>query len=228
VLCLPNFLAIPELRNGADRDARGAVRARLGIPPTDLVLLFVGSIIHRKGVDLLVESFAQLSKEHPDVWLVLVGPSDASESTNVDPAYIDALRAKLLSAHGADRVKWTGAVAERGELAGYFSAADVFVFPTRAEGLGNVLVEAAAAGLPAVATDLPGVTDTVVVDGETGLLVSPDDARALTRAIVRLIEDTSLRVRMGLSARTRAGLFSFDNYCHRLREFYLRVIDSQL
>jgi len=123
-------------------------------------------------------------------------------------------------------VIWTGAVTDKHELVGYYSAADVFVFPTRMEGLGNVLVEAAAAGLPAVATNLPGITDTVVVDGETGFLVPPEDVGAFTQAVERLISDPTLAARMSRSARARSHIFGFESYCSRLKDFYMSIMGA--
>jgi glycosyltransferase involved in cell wall biosynthesis len=112
---------------------------------------------------------------------------------------------------------------DRDALARHYSVADIFVFPTRAEGLGNVLIEAAAAGLPAVVTNLPGITDCAVADGETGLLFPPEDTDALTRAIEQLVSDPALRARMSQAARAHSKRFGFEEYCRQLKAFYLKV-----
>jgi glycosyltransferase involved in cell wall biosynthesis len=120
-------------------------------------------------------------------------------------------------------VVWTGMVRDKYAVARFYSAADVFVFPTRAEGFGNVLIEAAAAGLPAVVTNLHGITDCAVTDGETGILFPPDDIDALTQAVERLVTDPTLRAKMGQAARAHSKRFGFENYCGHLRSFYLKV-----
>jgi glycosyltransferase involved in cell wall biosynthesis len=227
VLCLPNFLVIPELEGGRNEGLRVATRARYEIPPEDPVLLFSGTAIRRKGLDLLVEVFIRVAQSHPRAWLVLVGPCSRAEAgAGLDLSFVDEQRRRLHEAHLSDRVIWTGMVTDRRELVGYYSAADVFVFPTRAEGMPNVLAEAAAAGLPVVATDLPGCTDYAVANGETGWLVPPEDVAAFTQAVERIISDQELAASMGRSARLRSRLFDFDSYCSRLRDFYVRTLES--
>jgi glycosyltransferase involved in cell wall biosynthesis len=226
VLCLPNFLAIAGLEAGRNESLRAAVRARHQIPSEDPVLLFVGAATRRKGLDILVESYIRATGDHPRTWLILVGPCDRTAVASFDLSYVDEQRRRLHEAHLSDRVIWTGMVTDKRELVGYYSAADIFVFPTRREGSPNVLVEAMAAGLPVVATRLPGCTDNVVVDGETGFLTPLDDAGALTKSVERLISDPSLQARMSSSARVRSRLFGFESYCSRLKDFYLSIMGT--
>jgi glycosyltransferase involved in cell wall biosynthesis len=228
VLCLPNFLAIPELAAGRDDGLRSAMRVRHHIPPEDAVLLFIGAAIRRKGLDILVESYLRVAERHPRAWLVLVGPCSVAEAgAGFDLTFVDGLRHRLHEARLSDRVIWTGMVTDRRELVGYYSAADIFVFPTRREGSPNVLVEAMAAGLPVVATNLPGCTDNIVVDGEDGFLVPAEDSGALARALDRLIADPALRAKMGISGRKRSGSFGFESYCRKLKGFYLNTMKTR-
>jgi glycosyltransferase involved in cell wall biosynthesis len=90
-----------------------------------------------------------------------------------------------------------------------------------------VLIEAAAAGLPVVATNLPGITDAVVADGESGFLIPMDDVGAIARAVERLISDPSLSATIGASARVRSRLFGFESYCRSLKDFYLHVMGTK-
>ncbi|UCG42189.1 MAG: glycosyltransferase family 4 protein [candidate division WOR-3 bacterium] len=229
VRVLANFLAIPGLGAGRDPGLREEIRARHRIPTEDHVLLFIGAAIRRKGLDVLVESYIRVARDHPRTWLVLVGPCTKTEAgEGFDESYVDTQRDRLEGARLSDRVIWAGMVPDRREMAGYYNAADVFVLPTRAEGLGNVLIEAAAAGLPSVATNLPGITDVVVVDGETGFLVPPENAGAVAKAVERIVSEPSLLARMSSSARSRSRLFNFESYCRRLKDFYLQVSKAQL
>jgi glycosyltransferase involved in cell wall biosynthesis len=223
VLCLPNFIALPGLEAGRNGGLRAAVRVRLRIPPEDPVLLFVGSAIRRKGLDILVESYIRIAEQQPLAWLILVGMMDRTAVADFDVSYVDEQRRRLREAHVSDRVIWAGMITDRRELVGYYSAADVFVFPTRREGSPNTLVEAMAAGLPVVATKLPGCTDNLVVEGETGFLTPLDDVSAFAQAVERLVSDRALLARMGASGQSRSRLFNFESYCSRLKDFYMSI-----
>jgi glycosyltransferase involved in cell wall biosynthesis len=101
----------------------------------------------------------------------------------------------------ADRVELTGT---REDVAQILARADVFVLSSRSEGMPMSALEAMAAGLPVVATAVGGVPE-LVVDGETGFLVPPGDAPALSRALDRILGDPDLRRRLGEAGRQRAG-----------------------
>lgn len=118
-------------------------------------------------------------------------------------------------AAGLESVEFGGFVDNLGD---YLAAADALVLPSLHEGLGSVLLDAFAAGLPVVASDIPGVRD-VVRDGETGVLVPPSDAGALARALLRLRDDADLRERLA-----RAGLEAATHYTPaRMAERYLAL-----
>jgi glycosyltransferase involved in cell wall biosynthesis len=223
VACIPHFLALPQLEHGQDANAAERMRRELSIPHDATVLLFVGAVIRRKGVDLLAECFARLALKRHDLWLIIVGPNNRAEARSYDEAFGEAIGKRIDRAGAASRVIWTGTVRDKCVLAQYYSAADIFVFPTRAEGLANVLIEAAAAGLPAVVTNLQGITDTVVVDGETGFLFPAEDIDALTLAVEQLVSDPTLRTRMAQAARAQSKRFGFEDYCRHLKAFYLEV-----
>jgi len=223
VACIPHFVAIPQLQHGRDDAGRHALRQELSIPSDATVLLFIGAIIRRKGVDLLAESFARLAQRQHDLWLIAVGPSGKKEAASHEEVFVQDLKERIDGAHASSRVVWTGTVRDKNVLARYYSAADIFVLPTRAEGLANVLIEASSAGIPVVATDLPGITDVPVADGETGFLTPLEDVDALTQAIERLVTDPSMRAKMGKAARERSKRFGFEDYHRDLKAFYLKV-----
>jgi hypothetical protein len=104
-------------------------------------------------------------------------------------------------------------------VAPFLAAADLLVMPSRNEGLGKALVEAMALGRAVVATRVGGIPS-VVVDGETGSLVSPDDPAALARAVTELLKDPGLRHRMGDAGRRRAEQFSLAVMESRLLDLY--------
>jgi len=222
-LVLPGFLVFdpPSL---PDLARRQHVRQQWGIPGHAQVLLFVGSIIRRKGVDLLVDLFTQLASKQPDLWLMLVGAYTRAENPRLDEEFVASQQDKLVRAGLNGRVIWTGLVRDEDKLVDAYLASDAFIFPTRAEGQGYVILEAMGCGLPVVCSYLPGVTDVMVVHNKTGYLVKPDDLEGFVTATTKLLDDPELRERMGMAGYKRAiSEFGFDAYCRRLADFYRTV-----
>ena len=178
--------APPEAPGGEDR---AALRARLGLAPAEVVLLFVGSLSRRKGVADLVANQIRLRASAP-LRLLIVGP-------DLEDDYAAEVR-RAAAASGAGIV-FTGYT---DDPLPYYRAADMFVFASHAEGFGNVLLEAMANGLPVVSRRLPGVTDWFIDDGRTGLLFDTDEE--YRAAVLRLAADPDLRARIGAAARTAA------------------------
>jgi phosphatidylinositol alpha-mannosyltransferase len=113
------------------------------------------------------------------------------------------------------------------DLPSYHAAADVFVAPaTGQESFGYVLVEAMAAGVPVVASDIAGYRE-VVRSGIEGLLVPPSDPAALAEAVSRVLSDRVLAARLSEAGRTRAAVFGWDHVVPRIEAVYQRVIDTR-
>lgn len=122
-----------------------------------------------------------------------------------------------------EHINFTGFVKE---VAQYFHLAHFFVLPSRSEGLPNALLEAMACGLPAVATHVGGIPK-VVIDGETGLLVPPDDEEALADAIKRLLDSPSLCRKMGKAARRHIEAhYSIESVTDQHIALYQKVAGS--
>lgn len=188
-----------------------AVRAELGVPADALHFLFLARFKRDKGVGELARAFRDLAARHAGVHLTLVGPDE------------EDLRPELMATLGTclDRVRFVGMTAEHER---YLAAADVLCLPSHREGFGKVIIDAAAAGCPTVASKIYGVTD-AVEDGRTGLLHPPGDVAALTRCLERFIAEPGLAGQMGHEARARAErLFSERRVTEGLAEFYARVL----
>jgi glycosyltransferase involved in cell wall biosynthesis len=180
---LGRFRADPQWR----RDARG----ELGLPAGALVALFLGRITRDKGVLDLAHAFRAVAGAIPQAYLVYVGPDEQG----LEPALREAA-----GEHGARlRIRGLTEAPER-----YIAAADLLALPSYREGFGNVLIEAAAAGVPALASRIYGIED-ALRDGETGLLHPPGDVAAIAAGLRRLLEDAALRARLGRQARERAA-----------------------
>jgi glycosyltransferase involved in cell wall biosynthesis len=166
-------------------------------------ILYVGFLRPEKGIEYLLEALPQLGKEIP--WeLEIVGPSEF-------PEYSRKLDAMATAGGLGGRIRWSGYVPNGKRLWERMRAADVFVLPTLSEGTPHVLVEARANGLPCISTNVGGVP-TTVTHGYDALLVPPKDARALVRAIERIVADGQLRralIRNGLAAARKQTLDRF-------------------
>lgn len=165
------------------------VRAQWKIPREAPLIGFVGRLTRDKGLPELIESFHQILRAEPSAHLLLVGWFDASED-----ALGKDLRARI---ENHPRMRCTGLVQD---TAPYYRAMDVLVLPTWREGFPNVVLEAAATGIPVVTTACTGARDSVVPE-VTGLLIPPGSSEAISEAVLKLVRDAQLRRRMGEAAR---------------------------
>ncbi len=198
----------------ADAAARQAVREELGIGREHTVILFLGRLNADKGTPELAQAFAEIAASREDAVLLLVGAEEDVPFSNVQQicgGFSSRLR----------RVSYTP-TPER-----YMAAADIFCLPSHREGFGQVIIEAAACEVPAVATRIYGITD-AVAEGETGLLVPVGDEAMLRQRLLELLKDEPLRRRMGKAARLRAlELFSSEKVTAEMQEIYARLMERQ-
>jgi glycosyltransferase involved in cell wall biosynthesis len=157
-------------------------------------LLAAGRLTHQKGFDLLIRAFGSATALTQDLQLVIAGEGPEAQS-------LRDLAAEL--GVGA-RVSFPGRVRELSRL---LKSAVAFILPSRYEGFPNVLLEALAAGVPCVAADCPGATREILDNGAYGLLVPPEDSRALADAIRRMVTDSGLRTRF-----SQAGAGAVERY----------------
>jgi glycosyltransferase involved in cell wall biosynthesis len=195
---------------GADEIAK--FRARCGVPDEAALVLFAGRLDPQKGHATAILAMPRIAAAR-DARLVLLGrgPMEAE------------LRAIAAATRGSN-VVFAGFAKDPGPA---FAAADVVVLPSKWEGLGLALVEAAQHGRPAVATRVGGIPE-VVLDGVTGVLVPPGDVAAFGDAVARLLTDDELRRRMGDAARESAAKrFSVERYAKDVEDLYVRLLRSR-
>ncbi len=158
--------------NGVKQPARpaGVLRGELGVGPDVPIVVGAGRLERRKGFDVLVDAFARVSVGGARLVVAGMGPEEA------------ALRRQAAALGVADRVHWLGF---REDVAGLLADADVFALSSRKEGMANVMLEAMAAGLYVVATDISGVAEALGPNGRpaAGWIVAPDDAAAMGAAL---------------------------------------------
>ena len=170
----------------------------LGIAPDDLPwILFVGFFSEDKRPELLFEAWLRTYTAGTRTALIFVGATKSAYH-EVDPAIADRIRARARE-QGLDPV--VQLVGEVPDVERYYQACDVFVMPSRREAFGMALAEAMSCARPSIATRIDGVTDMIVDDGRTGVLVQPDDAAGLADAIGLLLTDPGRAERIGAAAR---------------------------
>jgi phosphatidylinositol alpha-mannosyltransferase len=196
--------------NGVDVERFARPGASVAGLPDGRILLWVGRLDPQKGFPIMVRAFGRLATEFPDLSLVVAGDGRDRHATD------------LLNEDARTRVRMLGSVPNV-ELPAYLAAADVFASPaTGHESFGIVLVEALAAGVPVVASDIPGYRE-VIRAGVDGLLVPPSDAAALASAIRRVLAEPDLASGLAHAGRARAREFSWDVVVPRIEAIYERV-----
>ena len=193
---------------------REDARARLG-HPGGRVLLFVGRIQPLKGLDLAVRALAEI--DDAVLWAV-GGPSGAD-----GPAELERVQ-KLAADLGVAERLLILPPRPHLELADYYRAADVCLVPSRTESFGLVALEAAACGTPVVAASVGGLRS-IVVDGETGLLVEGRDPLEWATAVALLLDDRDLATSMGARASARSGRWSWCMTAARLRRLCSDLVE---
>ena len=191
-------------------------------PLTDLLdgrhnILFVGRQERRKGLNILLRAYARIRRERNDTRLVVVGPSGS-----LGERYRQWVRRQ-----GWEHVVFTGTVSDD-DLPRYYQAASLCCMPAIGEeSFGIVLVEAMAAGVPIVASDIPGFRH-VLRSGREGLMVPPGDPDSLASAILTLLADERQRAAMGEQGRQRAAEFRIEATAERMLDLYDQYRDRQV
>ena len=204
---LGNGVDMSRFASADDRDGRRArVRAELGASDDTVVVGAVGRMVLEKGYAELFEAWDRLRADLPQAMLVVVGPDDDDKADSVPRELVDRAR--------ATGVKFLGM---RSDVEDLYCGFDVYVLASHREGFPRSAMEAAAGGLPIIATDIRGCRQ-VVADGQTGLLVPVRSPEGLERALRDLVGDDDRRRTMGQAAAVRA-LQEFDQQ---------RVIDLTL
>jgi glycosyltransferase involved in cell wall biosynthesis len=197
------------------------IRCELGLPPDRLISIFVGGLTRRKGVDTLLDCWRRISHSYPKVQLILIGPINDQDNKFYDEVSF-SVQQRINECE-------TGTVINLGyveKVEKYLQSADIFVFPSRAEGLPNVLLEAMACGLPSIASNISGIVD-VASDRVEALLVEPDNVTQLVRAMECLLESRELREKLGIAARQRVELnFSLESVAQRYIAKYRELIND--
>jgi glycosyltransferase involved in cell wall biosynthesis len=213
IVCIPN--GIDTSRFQPNPMVRQAVREQLGCAPDAFVWLTVGRLEPVKNHLGLLSAFREVAAVHPNARLLIAGQGSLQAATEQRIAELGL----------ADRVRLLGT---RRDIPDLLNAADAFVLPSLWEGMPLTLLEASAAALPIVATDVGGNSE-VVLDGKTGYLVPPQEAKALTQAMLRvMLLSENDRIAMGLAGRAHVVQnFDLEQVVDRWESLYRELLQRK-
>ncbi len=176
------------------------------VPENKVIIGTVGRLTAVKGQDVLLKAVYELKQNGREVFLLLLGEGERRQELE----------------EIADRLQLTECVrflGWRSDVGAVMKSFDIFCLPSLNEGMGKVVVEAMAMGLPIVASNVGGITD-LVRDGENGLLVPSGDAKALAKALATLCDDQQMRRKMGEAGKLIAPLYNLDEMLKKIDTLY--------
>ncbi len=222
---IPNGVDARRFRPVESADQRAELLHRLGLSPENRHLVFIGTIEKDKGVELLVEAATIVCRSQRDVRFLLIGPDGSGPGeAHVRPEFVQALRGRIRSAGLLDRIVLLG---HRTNADEYLRCATMFVFPSRSEGFGTVLIEAMACGLPCVALNIPNVTANIISSGHDGIIIPTEEPGAFAQQILSLLSDPALAARLGTAARaTVQERFAIETVASQYAELYRKLARS--
>ncbi len=208
VVAIPNGIPCEQFEQTAGRNG---VRRELGLAENALVVGYAGRIERVKRLDLLLDAFAQLLPDYPQLRLLILGEGSMKAE----------LQALAIRWGMGQAVVWAGF---RADMTHMLAAMDVYVQPSSNEGLSLSILEAMAAGRPVVATTV-GAAREVLADGETGLLVPPNSAEMLAAAMRRLLSDSALQQHLATAALQLVNeQYSIGRMAAAYRQLYTRAL----
>ena len=191
-------------------------RSRLGLPCDKKIILFFGNVVAYKGPDVLLNAFEIIKKSYPDVILLYAGRGGMQ-------ADLQKLSEEMSI---SDSVIFAGFVEEELKPL-YYHSADIFCLPsvTLAEAFGIVNLEAMACGLPVVSSKLGGIPD-VIQNGKNGIIVEPGNVEALANALLKLLEDDELQVKMSLEGKSMSEDYSWTKIAEETEKIYENLLEN--
>jgi len=206
-----NGIDLPDFKESDIAQARAALRAELGLPEQAIVILTLARLAPNKGHRYLVEAMPEVLRTHPNVHFVFAGEHDQAEPL------IAQIKTLGLGSH-------IHLLGFRSDVHHLLAASDFFALPSLVEGFSLALVEALAAGLPTVATNVGGASE-VIQSGQGGILVPPADSAALAAALKHLLSLNEAEIqRQRQAARQAAQPFSTQAMAEKTLRVYSEVV----
>lgn len=205
------FGIAPEWFAPVDQEENARIRAELGLRSSTVVILCPARLSPEKRHDLLIKAAEIVVNRAPETVFLFAGDGDLRSD----------IERRVAASTAREHIRLLG---HRSDIRSLISASDVVTLASDFEGFPYVLMESAARGVPAVATDVGGIRHSII-EGETGLIVPPDDAGALAHALLSLILDQEQRMAFGAAARLRAEtMFTRARMVEETAQFYRSLI----
>ncbi len=188
------------------------LRSTLGISPSDFVFAFIARKSRDKGALDMISAFSSLAKTHPEARLLFIGPDESNGE-------LSALRKNAPALW--NQVVDIGRVEDHES---YLSISNVLCLPSYREGFGSIVIDAAAARVPTIGSDIVGLVDSIE-NGKTGVLIPAGDTVELAQAMLSMLKNPQLCKEMGIAARQRIEKhFTADQMYAALKDFYLALL----
>lgn len=218
---IPQGVDIKQFHPPSSSLQKDNIRKQLAFPEQDKIALFVGAIIERKGVGMLIEAWKHVQENLKNVSLILVG-LDNFHGHGKEIETLNEFSKDMKRIVKKDKLNVTF-VGESDRVPLYMRASDLFILPSQFEGMPNVVIEAMATGLPVILTEMEGIAYDLILPDEQGYVVQ--DSKELADKIIYLFNNKEKSIQMGKNARKRAQeKFNLENICDQ----YLNLYDSLL
>lgn len=206
-----------------DPDNKISIKKELLLPLDKKIIIFVGLICERKGVDVLIEAWKRIRQTAKSrACIILVGSTDESHYM-MSESFMGRIRQDINAYQMEKEILF---VKENDKIDKYLKASDIFAFPTRAEGMPNALLEAMASGLACISTRLAGITDSVITDDKNGLLFEVDNPSELAEHIDKVLKDENYALRLGENGREEIITnYSIDKKAEGYMELFRDILN---
>lgn len=209
IVIIPNGINPSDNHNEITKEKS---RKILNLPMRRKIILFVGTLVKNKGLDILIKAINIVRNSNPEIQLVIMGDGlNKQEYLNLS---------KLFSLE--DTVSFKGFISNPKEKALYYKAADIFVLPSYSEAYPITLLEASSAGLPIISSNLECIK-AIILDGKNGLLFSPGDEYDLSDKIMTLLQNDELRISLGNQAKLNVKDLTWEKIASKTEELYMSI-----
>ena len=192
---IPQMVDPAEFEPVTENDRR-KIREKINLPNDRYIIISIGMVYHRKGFDILVKAFNEAKQKYPTLFLLIVGPTDNLDDRGL---FYSHLLKMIHSYNLCNDVFFTGEVPNTKQ---YLQASDLFVFPSRKEGLPSAVIEAMSTGLPCIVSGLDGIsTHDIFTEADTGVVITTEDPFEYAKAILRFANDSNYSAKCGKKAR---------------------------
>lgn len=198
------------------KTADNGVRNELKLKSSDIVITSVGHAVSVKGWDIAIKAFAQVSKQIPEARLLLVGDSTSSKFQNQLERLVKELSLE-------EKTIFTG---KHDNIPEILKASNIFILPSRSDGLCLALIEAMASGLPCIASKVGGVPE-VITHGKDGLLFERENSQELAESLIEFLQGPLLQKKLACQAEIRAKDFSMELYVDKLFNIYRSLLERK-